>query len=156
MVRKTDDENQSTEKGAENANLFNEDQLRGLASIEDVFANVSEPVTEIGEVLGDGFSVLENKSDLVGVRFVVVTYETHTSEINGGQFSSMRVITEKNDKYIVNDGSTGIHAQCAALLEKTGKVAPLLVPGGLRMSEYDYDDNGQKKRARTYYLATSK
>lgn len=132
---------------------FSENELRDLDSMFDVMS--TQDVANISDVMGTGFSVLEDKNRLVGVEFVIVRYGVHEGE--NGQFTTIHVVTTHKDKYVVNDGSTGIHAQLAEYKERAGRVCPLYVPRGLRVSEYDFtDDGGNKKRARTYYLNTSK
>lgn len=136
-------------------------ELREIEDIDDVtrvigVTDIAE-ITTIGSVLGTGFNVLDDKSKLLDVGFIIVKYGVHKSDKNGGEFSTLHVVTNDKNKYIVNDGSTGIHAQMAELKEKMGHVCPLFVPRGLRMSEYDYEDGkGNKTRARTFYLNTSK
>lgn len=152
MVRKNDTESNPKNGGTE----FSEETLREFSSFDDVLRASSGVVNEISDHLGDGFSVLEDKSDLVGVEFMVVTYSVHPSESTGKDFTSLRVITRDGRKLIINDGSTGIHEQCLALRKRLGNFVPLHVRHGLRVSEYDYQDGEVKKRARTFYLSTSK
>lgn len=132
---------------------FSENELRDLDNMFDVMR--AQDVANIADVMGTGFSVLEDKNRLIGVEFVIVRYGVHEGE--NGQFTTIHVVTTNKEKFVVNDGSTGIHAQLAEYKERAGRVCPLYVPRGLRVSEYDFtDDNGTKKRARTYYLNTSK
>lgn len=153
MVAKETAGNNPTEKQSN----YTEEERRNLNSISDVLAAAGGSVTVITDVLGDGFSVLEDKTELLDTEFVVIEYSVHESEQNGGEFSTLHVITAHNEKLIVNDGSTGIHEQCQALLKKTGKVAPLHVPRGLRVSNYTFTgDDGKPKKASTFYLSTAK
>jgi hypothetical protein len=134
-----------------------ENDLANITSFADVAAQFQD-VREASDVLGNGFGVLEDKSKLLNVEFVVVKYAAHTSDKNGGAFSTLHVVTREGEKLIVNDGSTGIHAQCKELKEKYGNVAPLFVRRGLRVSEYDYTDEktGLQTKAKTFYLNTGK
>lgn len=151
MVRKGDMESNPKNEGME----FNEETLREFSSFDDVLRASGGIVNKINDHLGDGFSVLEDKTELLDVEFMVVTYSVHPSESTGKEFTSLRVITRDGRKLIINDGSTGIHEQCLALRKRLGNFVPLHVPRGLRMSEYDYRDGEVKKRARTFYLSTS-
>lgn len=138
---------------------FTDDMLREIESFDDIktVAGIAGSITSIGEVLGTGFSVLDDKMRLVGIQFIVVKFSVHKSEKNGGEFSTLHVVTDTKEKWIVNDGSTGIHEQMKELKEKMGAVCPLLVPRGLRVSEYDYTDGkGNTSRAATFYLNTSR
>lgn len=140
---------------------FSDAELREIENIDDVtrIAGVIDigGITTIGSILGTGFSVLEDKMRLLDKPFIIVKYGRHTSDKNGGEFSTLHVVTDDREKWIVNDGSTGIHAQMSELKDKLGHVCPLRVPRGLRVSEYDYEDGkGNKSRARTFYLNTSK
>jgi hypothetical protein len=142
----------------ENSDGLSEENLREIENFDDIktLSGVAE-ITSISAVLGTGFSVLEDKARLLNLGFIIVKFGTHESEKNGGEFSTLHVVTDTKEKWIVNDGSTGIHAQMTELKEKLGSVCPLFVPRGLRVSEYDYEnDKGETSRARTYYLNTSK
>src|SRR5690606_3568232 len=144
MVRKGDMESNPKNEGME----FNEETLREFSSFDDVLRASGGVVNKINDHLGDGFSVLEDKTELLDVEFMVVTYSVHPSESTGKEFTSLRVITRDGRKLIINDGSTGIHEQCLALRKRLGNFVPLHVPRGLRMSEYDYRDGEVKKRDR--------
>lgn len=128
---------------------WTDETLRSLTSVGDLITSVGE-VEKIGDVAGNGFVVLPtaNKVQLVGVNFAIVTWRF--AEGDNGDFASMLVITDKGDKLIVNDGSSGIFRQ----LQGLGRPRPLLVPGGLRVSEYDYTDErtGKTSKAQTFYL----
>lgn len=145
---------------------FSEDVLRNIDSFDAVIAMTGGTGTNIADVLGTGFVVLDEKSHpqgkghLVGTEFLIVKYGRHASEtIVGKEFTSLHIVTkEGGEKWIVNDGSTGIHEQCVTLKAELGTICPLYVPRGLRVSEYDYTDEktGAVSKAKTYYLNTSK
>lgn len=136
---------------------FDETQLRNIETWADV-ANIAgvDNVVNITDVMGTGFAVVDDKAPLLDIPFVIVKYGVHKGD--KGLFTTIHVVTEDGRKLIVNDGSTGIHAQLLQYKEESGRVCPLYVPRGLRMSEYDYEDlrTGEVSRARTYYLNTSK
>lgn len=143
---------------------FSEDVLRNIDSFESVAAMTGGTGTNIADVLGTGFVVLDEKSHpqgkghLIGEDCIVVKYGVHDSEtVVGKKFTSLHIVTKSGEKWIVNDGSTGIHEQCLTMKAELGTICPLRVPRGLRVSEYDYtDDKGVTSQAKTYYLNTSK
>lgn len=143
---------------------FTEEALRDIDSFDAVISLTGGTGTNIADVLGAGFAVLDEQANplgkglLVGQKLLVLKYGVHLSEKTGKEFTTLHIVTEPGDKWIVNDGSTGIHQQCKSLKEQLGTICPLLVPRGLRVSEYDYTDEktGAVSKAKTYYLNTSK
>ena len=137
-----------------------ENELREIVDFSTVIRTLGDQTVNISDVLGTGFSVLEKneKMRLCNVPMVIVKYGEHLSEETGNLFASIHVVTEDGGKWIVNDGSTGICVQLRELKQAAGRVCPLYVPKGLRVSEYDYFDEAEKrnKKARTFYLNTSK
>lgn len=143
------------------ANISSEETLSEIKSLDDAFkalAGAGINVTEAKE-LGTGFQVLKNKDQLVGVPFLVLTIDIHASDKFGkdGEFATLHVITEKGDKWIVNDGSTGIKDQCKRYVEK-GLSAGLLFREGLTRSDYTktvtIDGEEKELEATTYYLSS--
>ena len=114
------------------------------------------------EDYGTGFKLLNDKSRLVGVPLLVIEWRFTASKKytnDAGEpteFVSAMVITKHGDRYIVNDGSTGIAAQLRMVQDqRTGKGHPnpqagLLVPEGLKRSEYT---NEAGVPGVTYYLS---
>lgn len=155
MVSKTPDSSNPT--AVEVIDGFAENDLAEITSFADVLNKADGPIENISDVLGNGFSVLDDKMRLIGAELVIVKYGEHKSDKNDGTFATIHVVTRDGGKWIVNDGSTGIRDQLRELKDKAGTVCPLYVPKGLRVSEYDYkDDKGNTSKARTYYLNTSK
>lgn len=115
-------------------------------------------VVDASEEMGDGFTVLpESQRNLLAGRPILLA-EWSFREGDFGEFVSIRVLVENTDgsvlKLILNDGSTGICRQLNEYSAKTGKFGALFVKGGLRVSEYTYDDGtGKPKPASTWYLA---
>lgn len=137
-----------------------EEELRAINSVEDALSLFDTPATDISDVLGTGFEVIssEEKSRLVGTAFVIIGHTISNGD--QGEFSSIQIVTKTGEKLVVNDGSTGIHAQLARL-EKAkphGAWLPMVVNRGLRSSNYTYTDpkTGKESPATTYYLNTSR
>jgi hypothetical protein len=105
---------------------------------------------------GDGFRLIEDKDKgkLVGIPFICVNARIANGTF--GDFSILHVITKHNDKYLLIDGSTGIHKQ----VQNHGRAVfvGLMCEQGLTVSEYDYLDekSGELRPAKTYYIAGMK
>lgn len=128
------------------------DTLAGIASFADAIRVLESAGIAIhsSEEFGDGFSVVASKDQLIGVPFVILGMRQ--TEGDHGEFSILHVVTEPGDKFIIVDGSTGIHAQVTEYLEKG--VQSVMHKGGLNRSDYTYvDDKGKESPASTYYLS---
>lgn len=150
------------------AAVFSDDVLSRMASFDDAIAAFdsagikAESITDYGT----GFSVLQDKRSLIGVPFAILEWRFNTSEKftdeNGNPlvFVSAEIYTKHNEKWILNDGSTGIAAQLRRVTDSRVErkhafpQAGLLVEKGLTVSEYTYTDaKGAKSQAETFYLA---
>lgn len=159
MVSKNQDaastENVNPESIAAPIDGLAEDVLGADASkLLEMFGGPSE-VASIANVLGNGFGVVSDKMLLVNRPFVILKYGTHMSEQTGGEFATIHVVTSDGEKWIINDGSTGIKAQLEQIKNEHGTVCPLRVPRGLRVSEYEVVLDGKNQKAKTFYLNTS-
>lgn len=139
---------------------YGEDELAGIVRFDDAIALVAtklggeSEIKRASEEIGDGFKLLDNKDQLVGVGIFLVTWDFHQGE--HGEFVSVKLITKDNQKFILNDGSTGIRDQLMSYSAKKNKMGGLVCDKGLRRSDYKYtDDEGKEKNANTYYLDTS-
>lgn len=103
--------------------------------------------------LGDGWDLVptEGKAKLVGVPMVVLDWQQN--EGRTGLFTTLRIVTSDDRRLIINDGSTGIHKQLEDLSAK-GESRALVLPHGLRRSDYEYTDKntGKTSPASTFYL----
>jgi hypothetical protein len=133
-----------------------DDALGEITSFDDALALLTETYGEAGivvasDVLGDGFAMLTNKDLLIGVTFVAVKWTITMGD--HGEFAVVKLVTIDGKKYVVTDGSTGLHQQLSDFSAKTGRYGGLVVKNGLRKSDYTYtDENGKETPATTYYL----
>lgn len=122
------------------------DEIAGL--FEGRTVDVTDVVESdaLGEVLNG-----EGKDKLIGEAFFILDWRFNTGD--QGEFVSLRVVTKRGVKYIVNDGSTGIFAQIQKAATKVdGGIA---CRHGLRRSDYTYtDQKGAERPASTYYIDT--
>ena len=127
-------------------------ELRTM-SPADILAALG-PVGDAADVLeSDQFGpILDNKDRLIGVPIYVIGWEFHDGDF--GRFVTMMVMTKAGDKFLVNDGSTGIAAQLQETEEAKG-VVPFLARNGLRRSDYEKEIDGKASQATTYYIDTS-
>lgn len=118
---------------------FADDQdLRSISSYDDAMQlaeALNETVMDISEELGSGFALLADKDRLKKTPFVIIQWRFTAGDFKGG-FVSAALVTQKGEKYIINDGSTGIMAQLMELSQKHKRFGGLRVVNGLRKSEY--------------------
>lgn len=100
--------------------------------------------------------VRAQKEALVGVAFVITEWSLNPDG-DLGEFVTVKVVTEKGEHRFFSDGSTGIKDQLKAAEAKMGGRKPILVPKGLRVSNYMYHDEnlGKDIPAATYYIDNS-
>jgi hypothetical protein len=137
---------------------FSHDELASIASFDDALQLLAsalggENIATADSTLGDGFAVIDNKDRLIGLPFLLLNWQESLGD--HGPFTIARGVTRDGFKFVMTDGSTGIHEQLQAYTGKTGKSAGLLCRHGLRRSDYTYDDNGTDKDASTYYIDTA-
>lgn len=138
--------------------LWSDDQLRDIKTLDDLAVALSGredvKVFDASE-FGNGYEVLdkEGKDKLIGVYFAIMDWRFNDGD--QGEFVSVTVLTEKGDRYVINDGSTGICEQLREIQKAAGGTAVIRVKKGLRVSRYTYTDekDGKEKPAATYYLS---
>lgn len=130
-----------------------DDFMRGLVSFEDISKAFGGEIVDAASMLGDGFELLKDKNLLVGVPLIVVKHKQASGD--HGQFSAAHIVTEKGDRYVIVDGSTGIHAQLVKYAASPHAGKPILLKNGLTRSDYEYTDEktGELKPATTFYLS---
>jgi hypothetical protein len=125
-------------KALANANRFTDEELRNITSFDDALAlaqSVYGEITDITEELGNGFTLISDKSPLVDNPFVIVSCAFNDGDF--GSFASVAAVTKDGKKYIFNDGSTGVHNQLFELARTKKRTGGFMAPSGLTASEYD-------------------
>lgn len=141
-------------------------KLTDTSAVAEFFESQNAELEDYADEYGSGFEILERKDKLVDVPFLVVSWTFNTSKDypnpdgTPGVFVTAYVITEKGDKYIVNDGSTGIRNDLYRVTElrrqkgSQNSQTALMVRKGLRRSDYNYVNpkTGEVSKATTFYL----
>lgn len=136
--------------------------LRSFKSYDDVLAYFSEEKISVVDSaeFGDGFELIKDKSELVGVPFVIVGLRFADSEYGEDPFAILHVMTVDGRKRIFVDGSTGIRDQAVDIAKNstTGGVG-VRCKTGLTRSDYLYigvdRETGEeiRKPSTTFYLS---
>lgn len=139
------------------------EQLRSLTTFEDAMNLARELGGEVvkSDVLGDGFTLTEEKDGLVGKPCFFISWTFSSGEF--GDFVSARVMVQEpngsTSKWIINDGSSGLMVQLGELTDQD--ITNVFAPRGLRRSDYKkavWDEKlgaEVEKPATTFYLDTS-
>ena len=151
---------------------LSDDQLKAISTFDDALAIAiaAGPLESIADY-GTGFVLLKEKDTLVGVPFIVLEWQERIGDREAG-FVSVLLVTKAGDKFIINDGSTGIADQLRKVTAErraaglNNESAFLACQGGLTRSDYyRHAETGEIARvrpadgdtkwepARTYYLA---
>jgi hypothetical protein len=148
--------------GGRNSNLFATPDLRAITSMDEAIALVEQTLgvemVDAEDEIGNGFTVLrkDQKHLLIGVPFFIMSVDfqegDYMDEETGttGNFATLMIITDHGDKYILNDGGTGIYRQIEDWAIASGKVGGMIVKNGLRESKYEA--KGERPAGVTYYL----
>lgn len=139
-------------------------QLSEVVSFDDALRLMEETYGEgavalASDALGDGFSLLEEKDQLIGVPCAFISWRESLGDF--GPFVAARVVTQDNRKVVIIDGGSGIYAQLSEFSQKFGRDGGLVARKGLRRSDYTYTDTDKKsgetveRPATTYYIDTS-
>lgn len=105
-------------------------------------------LVQISDILGDGFAVVSDKRTLCGVPFLILSYTDQNGD--NGVYASIRVVARTKDgdkRLVINDGGVGIREQLTRLTQ-LGIMGGVLVPGGLRRSEFLFDRTTNKAYTR--------
>lgn len=159
-------------------NFATDTDLRTIGSYEDALQlaeRVNGNVVDISEELGSGFAILDDKAKLVGREFVLIQWRFSVGDFTR-PFVSAGLVTKQGEKFIMNDGGTGIMQTLLDYSQDTKRFGGIKVPKGLRVSKYptcpdcgqpmptdvvecdnekcDYD-GPQRSQGETFYLDTS-
>lgn len=119
------------------SNFANDADLRSITSYEDAVAlaeQVHGTVIDIAQELGSGFALIDDKDRLCGTEFVIIQWRFSAGDF--GTFVSAGLVTKHGEKFIVNDGSSGMMDQLLQFSQATQRFGGMKVPRGLRKSEY--------------------
>lgn len=139
---------------------YRDSDLQQIQTFDDALALITEQygqggVISAADVLGNGFALLQNKDHLVGVPFLFMKWQFHPGKYQS-DFLTALVVTVNNQKYIMNDGGTGIAKQLREYTEVSGRQGGMVAPKGLTRSDYTYtDQDGEERPASTFYIDTS-
>lgn len=123
--------------GMSKLDRFSDAALRDITSFEEAFALAEEVYGDVKDIhaeLGNGFTLIDDKGKLKGVAFLILHFGLNDGEF--GEFSSIAAVTKNNDKYIFNDGSSGIKEQLLTLARTHQRFGGFMVHGGLNESTY--------------------
>src|SRR4051812_6328342 len=133
------------------------EQLREVTDFESALALLQKELgatVVTSDVLGDGFTLLEDKDQLIGMPLMFVSWSF--SEGDFGEFVAARVIAQMPNntymKYVIIDGGTGICAQLKDIDSRENGSKVLVAARGLRKSEYDHPIHGHGV---THYIDTA-
>lgn len=141
--------------------LMDLDTLHAIQNFDDVARLFGEAPAIAGEVIGDGFSEVDEdgKSDLVDKEMLIVKYGLATSDYDETkEYAVVWALVKMRGggifKARFTDGGVGIPQQLRQLHNK-GITGNIWTPGGLVRSDYKYtDDKGNEQPATTYYINT--
>lgn len=173
-MSETTTEANGTENGTVNGLVFEGDSkaistmgvdtnnLREIGGWDDAAALFEGAVVAVPEILGDGFTLVTDKRQLLDTEMLVVNHRFVKGDHGDGGYSIVHVVTRDGRKLLFLDGSSGVHEQFKELHGRNllGNKA-LHVPGGLRASEYEVIIPNEKtgkpetKKAVTFYLSTT-
>lgn len=146
-VRLTDDQMQKV--SSLEVPRVDDDKLRELSSYAQALELAAElyegRIIDLSEELGTGFEVLNdtNKDRLIDKGFLIIAFRFNNSAEFGGLFASAIVMSEAGEKFILNDGSSGIRDQLMDMAQRSRQFGGYEVKKGLRKSEYPTCPPGQ-------------
>ena len=120
---------------------FDDALLRNVTTYDEAMrlaAAAFGGVDTVTDHIGNGFALLSGHADkarLVDKGFLILHIGFSQGEY--GEFCSVMAVTEKSERVIFNDGSTGVFAQLRDLVTETGRHGGFAVPHGLTESVYD-------------------
>lgn len=150
----------------EKNNRLSDEVLNSIKTFDDAIKALGVTYAEDLSWSDSQWVLLEDKSKLIGKKFLAVQWRFHQSkEYIGSEFVSLYLITadtiDGEKTFVINDGSTGICQQLRNLTDmrtEDGHPTPTsgaLVKSGLKLSEYDRTDEKGTVigKGKTYYLS---
>ena len=146
--------------------LFSDDEYRAMETWLDVINALGEEnIAFADEELGDGFSPVESKADLIGVPLVFIEWRFVEGDMGQYVFCRIAASFGKDDTRFIAlaDGSRGIMDQLKTFTTKKGRQAGLVAKRGLRRSDYEVEQidgrtgepTGKMIPATTFYIDTT-
>lgn len=128
---------------------FTREQYSGIESLQDAITAAADAfggvvVAHDDPLLGSGFKIAteDDKIRLMGVQLLLLDWRFNPGEY-GKEFVSIHAVTGsstgKADKWILNDGGTGICRDLREYSDKTNRYGGLYLEKGLRISRYPTD-----------------
>lgn len=115
-------------------------ELSNVQSFEDAVRLAQDLYGEIipSYDLGDGFTGLDDKDELVGVPFIVMGWGLGWSDFGDDErFSILRVVTQDGRKLRFSDGGSGVHRTLVERFQGDPiNFTALMALGGLSRGEY--------------------
>jgi hypothetical protein len=151
---------------------LDDETLREIGSFDDalkVMQDSGDIVVADAEI-GNGFAVADDdvKMRLQKIPIALLSWTFNKgdygkAEDGSDEFVTAHVVTKSGEKWIINDGSTGIRRQLRTYTNRTNRQNNMVVRNGLRFSEYVIDPETGKAlprgskgdKAKTWYLDTS-
>jgi len=138
---------------------FSREELSGITSWDDALrlaqSEYGDIVTADTEI-GDGFKVAteDDERRLIGVPLFLLEWTFRAGDF-GDDYVSIRAISQGDSgvstKWIINDGGTGICRDLRDFTKKTGRFGGLLVRNGLRVSDYQVDNETKQVLSKGEY-----
>jgi len=144
------------------------DALNNVVSFDEAVQETGLNEAELTYVSSPYVVLTDRQKDrLIGVPFLIRSTRFSTDPKTFRDYAVLYVVTKDNEMYILTDGSTGIFSQVQKIVADrlaAGHARPLegiLVANGLRVSEYDVNEDGKPAQpgervvstGATYYLA---
>lgn len=139
---------------------FTPDELASITTFDDAIALAKEKFGGesilSSDVLGDGFSLLKDKSKLIGVPCYFLAWSFSPGDFDR-EMVTVRVVAEMErgqlpKKLVINDGGTGIYDMLRGLTDRDPNARMVFAPKGLRVSRYNHPIHG---KGETFYVDTS-
>lgn len=157
------DNSAAVETIAEGALAARADDLNDTIDFAEYAAQLDGTSTQDGGdvFVASPYTVINKDKDmLLSKPFILRNVSLSKDDDTEQEYIVGHLVTKDNELYVMTDGSTGIKDQLVKLINKRksdGHPTPnqgIVIPNGLRKSEYFHvGEDGKKQPATTYYLA---